>query len=161
MKSVVHFLIDLPQRLARYLDWLPPLFARIAVGWVFMWTGWAKLNNLPQMIENFTSWGIPFPHILTPFASAVEFVGGLLLLLGLFTRIAAGQLVIVMIVAIISAKWAQIDSAEALLGFEEVLYMGLFGWLTIAGPGPISLDWLLQRRRGSATRKSWLSSPPQ
>ena len=55
-----------------------------------------------------------------------------------------------MIVAIISAKWNQIDSAETLLGFEEVLYMSLFGWLTIAGPGPISLDWLLQRWFGSA-----------
>lgn len=149
MTSVVNYLIDLPQRLAGFLSWLPPLFARIAAGWVFMWTGWAKLNNLPQMIENFTEWGIPFPHILTPFVSGVEFLGGLLLILGLFTRLAAGQLVIVMIVAIVSAKWNQIDSAQTLLGFEEVLYMALFGWLTIAGPGPISLDWLLQRWSGS------------
>ncbi|MGQ0674261.1 MAG: DoxX family protein [Hyphomicrobium sp.] len=149
MNALVDLLINLPERLARPLTWFAPHFARVAVGWVFMWTGWAKLNNLPLMIENFTEWGIPLPHILTPFVSAVEFIGGLLLLLGLFTRLAAGQLVIVMIVAIISAKWNQIDSAATLLGFEEVLYMGLFGWLTIAGPGPVSLDWLLQRWRGT------------
>jgi putative oxidoreductase len=40
----------------------------------------------------------------SPFVAGVEFIGGLLLLLGLFTRIAAVPLVIVMIVAIISAK---------------------------------------------------------
>lgn len=150
MRSIVCALIDLPERLAAPLAWLPPLFARIAVGWVFMWTGWAKLNNLPQMIQNFTEWGIPYPDVLTPFASGVEFIGGLLLILGLFTRIAASQLVVVMVVAIIAAKWDQIDSAETLLGFEEVLYMALFGWLTIAGPGPVSLDWLLQPRYGAS-----------
>jgi putative oxidoreductase len=69
-----------------------------------------------------------------------------LLLLGLFTRLAATPLVIVMIVAIISAKWDQVDSLETLLGFEEVAYMALFGWLAVKGPGPVSLDHLLQKR---------------
>jgi putative oxidoreductase len=84
---------------------------------------------------------------MTPFVSGVEFLGGLLLLLGLFTRIAAVPLVIVMIVAIISAKWGDVDSLATLLGFEEVLYMALFGWLAVAGPGPISLDRVLQNWR--------------
>ena len=73
---------------------------------MFLWTGWSKLNNLDRITEAFVSWGIPAPHILTPFVSGVEFVGGVLLLLGLCTRIAAVPLVIVMIVAVISAKWA-------------------------------------------------------
>ncbi len=148
MTVLIDWLITAPERLSRVFLWLPPLVARIVVGWVFMWTGWAKLNNLPQMIENFASWGIPYPNILTPFVSGVEFLGGLLLLIGLFTRIAAPPLVIVMIVAIISAKWDQVDSLETLLGFEEVAYMALFGWLAVAGPGPISLDRLLQNWRG-------------
>ncbi len=147
----MNFLIDLlvtwPARLSAYFSWLPPLAARFVAGWVFMWSGWAKLNNLPQMIENFTGWGIPYPEIMTPFVSGVEFVGGLFLLLGLFTRISAVPLVIVMIVAIISAKWDQIDSLETLLGFEETAYMALFGWLAVAGPGPVSLDYLLQKWR--------------
>lgn len=150
MNFITHWLIDLPKQRARYFTWLPPLFARIVVGWVFMWSGWAKLNNLPQMIQNFTEWGIPLPHILTPFVSGVEFIGGLLLVLGLFTRIAAVPLVVVMIVAITSAKWDQIELLEALLGFEEVAYMALFGWLAVAGPGPISLDRVLRQRGGEA-----------
>jgi putative oxidoreductase len=158
MHAIVEWLIDMPERISSSVfGWLPPLFARLVVGWVFMWSGWAKLNNLPQMIQNFTEWGIPFPQVMTPFVSGVEFVGGLLLLLGLFTRLAATPLVIVMIVAIISAKLDQIDSLETLLGFEEVAYMALFGWLAVAGPGPVSLDWLLQRqasgsRAGSPAR---------
>jgi putative oxidoreductase len=150
MDAIINLLIKTPERLSSVFYWLPPLFARIVVGWVFMWSGWTKLNNLPTMIERFTEWGIPAPHILTPFASGVEFFGGLLLLLGLFTRIAATPLVIVMIVAIISAKLDQIDSLETLLGFEEVAYMALFGWLAVAGPGPISLDHLLTRRADTA-----------
>ena len=145
MKFTTYWLISLPEQLSRYFAWLPPLFARIVVGWVFMWSGWEKLSNLPQITKNFIDWGIPFPNILTPFVSGVEFFGGLLLLLGLFTRVAAVPLVVVMIVAIVSAKWDQVDSLETLLGFEEVSYMALFGWLAVAGPGPISLDRLLQR----------------
>ena len=120
MNPFVTVLIDWPQRVATYFTWLPPLVARIVVGWVFLWTGWGKLNALPRMIENFRSWGIPYPEILTPFVSGVEFVGGILLLVGLFTRVAAAPLTVVMIVAIISAKWADVDSLETLLGFEEV-----------------------------------------
>ena len=153
MEKIVHWAIDMPERLSSVFSWLPPLFARIVVGWVFLWTGWAKLNNLPQMIQNFTEWGIPFPEVMTPFVSGVEFFGGLLLLLGLFTRLAATPLVIVMIVAIVSAKLGQIDSLETLLGFEELAYMTLFGWLAVAGPGAVSLDELLQRLYGSDATK--------
>jgi len=152
MRTLTHWLIDMPERLSAVFSWLPPLFARIVVGWVFLWTGWAKLNNLPQMIQNFTEWGIPFPGIMTPLVSGVEFLGGLLLLLGLFTRLAATPLVIVMLVAVIAAKLGQIDSLETLLGFEEIAYMALFGWLAVAGPGPVSLDRLLQRAFSDPSR---------
>jgi putative oxidoreductase len=73
----------------------------------------------------------------------VEFVGGLFLLFGLLTRFAAVPMMIVMVVAIIAAKAGQIDSLEAVLGFEEVSYFVMFAWLAIAGPGPISLDHLV------------------
>ena len=125
---------------------------RIVVGYVFMLTGWTKLNNLPQMIHNFTEWGIPFPHILTPFASSVECFGGVMLILGLFTRIPAGMLIVVMLVALKVAKWDDIDSAETLLGFEEVTYLAAFLWLAIAGPGAASFDRLLLNATGNADK---------
>jgi putative oxidoreductase len=147
MKSIIGWLIDWPEDIARHFAWLGPLVARLTVGWVFMISGWGKLSNLPQVVENFAGWDIPFPGIMAPFVSAVEFGGGLLLLLGLFTRIAAAPLIVVMIVAIISAKRQDIDSLDTLLGFEEFSYMALFLWLAIAGPGLVSVDRLLQRRR--------------
>jgi len=152
MKFLVRWLIDWPRAVAQYLAWLGPLFARITVGWVFLLSGWGKLHNLPQVTENFIGWGIPFPHFFTPLTSGIEFFGGLFLLLGLFTRISAGALGVTMIVAIKSAKWADVDSLETFLGFDETEYLALFLWLAIAGAGSVSLDYLLQGwydRRGS------------
>ena len=146
MKYLVDCLIDWPQRVARHLDWLAPLFARVVVGLEFLWTGWGKLTHLPLVTENFAGWGIPFPELLAPFVSGVEFFGGIFLLLGLLTRISAGALGVVMIVAVRSAQWDQIDSLETLLGLDEVIYLAIFLWLAIAGPGSIAIDRLLQKR---------------
>ena len=145
MSAVIDALIGWPERVARHLDWLAPLFARITVGYVFMLTGWGKLHSLPQITEKFAEWGIPYPNVLTPFVAGVEFVGGLFLILGLLTRISAGALGVVMIVAIRSAKWGDVDSLDTLLGFEETLYLAIFLWLAIAGAGAVSIDHLLRR----------------
>ncbi len=143
MNFIVNLLILLPARIASYFPWAGPLIMRLIVGYTFMLTGWGKLNSLPQMIENFTEWGIPLPKILTPFVSGVEFFGGVMLILGLFTRIPAAMLAVVMVVAVKAAKWDNVDSLETLLGFEEATYFAAFLWLAIAGPGAASLDRLL------------------
>ena len=49
-----------------------------------------------------------------------------------------------MIVAIGSAKWADVDSLETLLGFDEFEYLALFLWLAIAGAGAVSVDHYLE-----------------
>jgi putative oxidoreductase len=146
MNALIRLLIDWPRRVASHLQWLAPLFARIVVGWVFLLSGWGKLHNLPAVTQNFIGWGIPFPHLLTPFVAGVEFFGGLFVLLGVLTRISAGALGITMIVAIATAKWGDVDSLETLLGFDETEYLALFLWLAIAGAGRLSLDSLLERR---------------
>lgn len=136
-------LIVWPEKVALHLQWVGPLAARVIVGYVFMLTGWAKLNNLPRMIELFTGWGIPFPAVMTPVASGIEFFGGMALILGLCTRVAGGALAVVMIVAVLAAKWADVDSVETLFGFEEAAYFAIFFWLSIDGAGRVSVDnWL-------------------
>lgn len=145
MNAIVTVFYDWSRIIASYLTWLGPLAVRITVGWVFLWSGWEKLQILPRMVDNFASWGIPAPQILAPFVSGVEFVGGLLLLVGLLTRFAAVPMMIVMVVAIVSAKADQIDSLETFLGFDEVSYFVMFAWLAIAGPGPVSLDHVILR----------------
>jgi len=142
----IQFLVNGPKRVTAHFPWAGPLLARIVVGYVFMLTGWYKLNNLPQMIENFRGWGIPFPEIMTPLVSGIECFGGLFLMLGFLTHISAAMLCGVMVVAIISAKLADIDSLETLLGFEEALYFAIFFWLAVAGAGKASLDYLIGKR---------------
>ncbi|MFO1241645.1 MAG: DoxX family protein [Rickettsiales bacterium] len=148
MNKIAYLLIGWPQWVSSHFLWAGPLAARIIVGYVFMLTGWAKLNNLDVMIENFRSWGIPAPEILTPFVSGVECFGGLFLILGLLTRVAGGMLSGVMVVAVISAKWADVDSLETLLGFEESAYLAIFFWLAVSGPGRASLDYLISKKAG-------------
>src|ERR1700692_152870 len=150
MRRLIYWLIGWPEQVAAHLTWLAAPVGGITVGWVFLWSGWGKLNNLPQVTENFIGWGIPFPHFFTPLTSGIEFFGGLFLLLGLLTRISAGALGVTMIVAIASAKWADVDSLETLLGFDEFEYLALFLWLAIAGPGVLSVDHWLQRRFGGS-----------
>lgn len=148
MNAFVTVFYDWSRIVAGWLGWAAPLAVRLTVGVVFMGTGWTKLHNLPAITKNFTALGIPAPEILTPFVSGVEFVGGILLLVGLLTRFAAVPLMIVMVVAILSAKAADIDSLETFLGFEEVSYFVMFAWLAIAGPGPVSLDHFVLKASG-------------
>jgi len=145
MNFVINLLILWPKKIASHFEWAGPLIARIVVGYTFMLTGWGKLNNLPFVIENFKSWGIPYPEFMTPFVASWEFLGGLGLILGLMTRICGGALAVVMVVAIISAKLADIDSLETLLGFEEATYFAVVTWLAISGAGKASVDYCLER----------------
>jgi putative oxidoreductase len=146
MQVLIDALIGWPRSVARHLEWLAPLFARIVTGWVFVWTGWGKLTHLPLVTQNFDGWGIPAPELMAPLASGIEFVGGLLLLAGLMTRIAAGALGVVMIVAVAAVQWPDVDSLLTLVGLEEVMYLALFLWLAIAGAGAVSIDAWLERR---------------
>lgn len=144
--KVIQFLINWPERVASHFLWAGPLVARITVGYVFMLTGWGKLQNLDRITGYFESLGIPLPEIMAPFVSGIEFVGGLFLIIGLITRISGGALAVTMIVAILSAKWEEVDSLHTLLGFEETLFLAIFTWLAICGAGKASLDYFISSR---------------
>ena len=74
------------------------LFIRIALGAVFIHAGWEKLSNMGMIVQGFSTIGIsaPFAYL----AAYGEFIGGILMVLGLFAEYAGGVLAIVMIVAI-------------------------------------------------------------
>jgi putative oxidoreductase len=141
------------RKLTEYVDkltekgaWAGPLLARITVGVVFAGTGWGKLHSLPDVTKFFTDLGLPWPGFQAGLVATTEFVGGVLLLVGLLTRLAAAPLAVTMVVAILTAKRSEIDGLSALLGLEEFLYLAVFVWLMLAGPGALSLDRLLGGR---------------
>jgi putative oxidoreductase len=128
------------------LRWLPPTLARLTIGVVFIGTGWGKLHNLDKVISFFMDLGIPAARFQAPFVSATELVCGSLILVGLFTRLAAIPLIISMTVAILTAKLKEISGLNDLFGTIEWLYILLLIGLFVYGPGPLSLDRFVCRR---------------
>lgn len=130
------------------IRWLPPLAARLVLGVVFIQSGWGKLSDLKSTTEAFAGWHIPFPHFNAVLASCTEFFGGCLVLVGLGTRLAAVPLIVVMAVAIASAKWPKIEDWTDFFGFDEVAYAVMFLWLAVQGAGKVSLDYVIGKRVG-------------
>jgi putative oxidoreductase len=124
-------------------QWLPALMTRVTVGLVFVESGWGKLHHLERVTEYFTSLGIPFPALQAPFVAGVEVIGGAMLLVGLASRWAAIPLIATMVVAIMTAKMADITGLTDIFGFSEFLYIVLLVWVLIFGSGFLSLDRIL------------------
>ena len=98
------------------INWQTILFGTRAPGWsilvrlivglvVFFPEGIQKLI-FPAILGagRFANIGIPYPELMGPFVGLVETICGALIILGLFTRLAAVPLIIIMIVAIVSTK---------------------------------------------------------
>jgi putative oxidoreductase len=132
------------------LQWLPPTVARLTIGFIFLQSGWGKLHNMPKVIAFFTELGIPAPDFQAHLAATAEFVCGLLVLIGLFTRVATLPLIVVMTVAILTAKRSDIHELSDLFGMAEYLTIVILLWLGAYGAGPISLDAVFARRMDAA-----------
>jgi len=128
------------------------LLLRVLVGWVFLSEGIQKFL-FPAALGpgRFAKIGIPAPSLTAPFVGIVEVVCGALLLLGLFTALAAVPLLIDILVAIATTKipmllrqgfWAAMHEART----DFCMTLGLIAILCL-GPGLLSLD----ARRGRAS----------
>jgi putative oxidoreductase len=120
-------------------------FIRIALGLILMPHGFAKLflHDAAPTSRHFVDWGWPYPLAWAYCIGALEFFGGLLLALGLFTRVVAVALVVEMAVisfAVLSPKW---DWGHH--GMEYTVLMGLVALgMALGGGGPYSLDRLFK-----------------
>ncbi len=131
--------------LADSLSWLGPLVLRLFFGYFWVETGWAKLQNIGFFTERFITWGIPLPHLSAILSASTDLVGGLLMMLGLFTRLAMVPMIINMVVAISLVVIKDVTSFDEFVELDEFLYILIFFWLFVAGPGWASLDTLIKR----------------
>ena len=77
---------------------------QLMAGGVFLWEGIMKFVFANQGVGRFTKLGIPFPDVAAPFVGGLEIVGGILLIVGLGTRLIAIPLIVEMLVAMLSTK---------------------------------------------------------
>jgi putative oxidoreductase len=128
------------------------LLIRILVGWVFLSEGVQKFLFPDSLgVGRFVKIGIPWPQVMAPFVGVLEIVCGALLLVGLFTRLAAVPLLIDICVALYSTKivtfaknglWSTLHEART----DVSMLLGLI-FLLLVGAGAWSLDARLAERR--------------
>jgi putative oxidoreductase len=126
------------------------LAVRLYWGWQFAQTGWGKLHNMAKIADYFTSLNIPFPAASAHFIAGLEFFGGLLLILGLGTRLVGLLLAANMLVAYWTADH---DALVSILSDPGKFYVAdpytfLFASLIVLifGAGWLSLDALILKR---------------
>ncbi|MBN4066627.1 DoxX family protein [Simkania negevensis] len=79
------------------------LLIRIIWGVLFILEGWHKFADISGTASFFQELGFTYPTLMVLLTASVELLGGILLLVGFFTRIAAIFLIITMIIAAIMA----------------------------------------------------------
>jgi putative oxidoreductase len=126
------------------------LLVRLYWGWQFIQTGWGKLHRLPQVTQFFASLNIPLPGFNAALVSWTEFLGGILLILGLASRVTGLLLAFDMLVAYLASDRAALRSVFSDPGkfYNADPYTFLFAGLLILifGPGRFAIDCFLSRQ---------------
>ena len=126
------------------------LAMRLYWGWPLFQTGKGKLMNLDRTAEFFSSLHIPMPKINAIMAGSTECFGGLLLCLGLGSRLVSIPVAFTMIIAYVTADSQALRSVlsdpDKFTGAAPFLFL-LTALIVLAfGPGAISLDALIGRK---------------
>ncbi|MEJ5298405.1 MAG: DoxX family protein [Armatimonadota bacterium] len=126
------------------------LWLRVLCGAGIAMHGYQKIfgGNMPGFIESVGKMGFPLPEVFAWLAAGSEFVGGLLLILGLATRVAAFFVFLTMTVAAFVAHAGDPISTKEL----ALAYFAMSACLALTGAGSISLDALIADRPPKAAR---------
>jgi putative oxidoreductase len=159
-KRTMKILLVLYMRFATLASYLQSPFllaVRLYWGWQLMQTGWGKLHHLDKITGFFASLNIPLPGASAHFIAGLEFFGGVLLILGLGTRLTGLLLSINMLVAYWTADHEALFSIFTDPGKFYVAdpYTFLFASLLVLifGAGLFSVDTLLAKRCRTWTEK--------
>lgn len=127
---------------------------RLAAGLIFLTQGILKYTDPNMGAIRFTRIGFPCPYFTAHFVGTFEIACGLLVIVGMWTRIAAVPLLIVIVTAICTTKipelfrssqgfWYMVSDARA-----DFAMLCCLLFLIAAGGGNWSLDARIARRRG-------------
>ncbi len=121
-----------------------PMILRAALGVIFIAHGYHKISHgMPEFIPVVARIGFPMPTAFAWAAALSEFLGGICVLVGLFTRYAALAIAIVMAVAITKVKL----SAGLVDGYEFPLaLLAIATAVVLLGAGPASIDHTVLHR---------------
>lgn len=98
--------------------------------------GWGKVSDLGAFVLKVKKLGFPLPELLGPAAALSEFLGGILLALGLLTRVSAVFVATTMLTA---AFYVHADDPFARKELALAFALAALAVLA-AGPGRLSLD---------------------
>ena len=129
------------------------LAGRLFIGWQLFLTGKGKLGNIGQFVDFLTSLHVPFPEANARFVASLECFGGLLLLVGLASRLISLPLVLNFVVAYVTADHDAVVNAfndpDAFIAAAPFLYLVVTLAVLAFGPGIFSLDALIRRIRNA------------
>jgi putative oxidoreductase len=143
------------------IDRWPLIPLRLIVGFGFLEHGFAKLAKGPDAFANILqAMAVPGPHFMAWATILVEILGGLAVILGAFVTLASLPMAAVLLVAMVtvhlpygfsSIKLLAVTAAGAQFGppgYEvDLLYLACLAALVLGGPGPLTIDGLIRKRR--------------
>jgi putative oxidoreductase len=139
-----------------HLQSLVLLTLRLTWGWQLLESGYGHLTHIEKTVEAFKGWGVPLPLLNVYISGTTELVGGLLLILGLATRLIAMPLVFNFAVAFLTASRSTlvqiISGPQRLDGYDAFINDSAFPMLILAltmlafGPGKFAIDYLAKTR---------------
>jgi putative oxidoreductase len=126
------------------------LAVRLYWGWQFFLTGRGKLTHLERTAAFFHTLHIPFPAFSACLAGATECFGGLLLLVGLGSRLISIPLMFVLVVAYLTTDLEVVKNTfhdpDKFVTATPFLFLLAVCLVFVFGPGMFSLDWLIARK---------------
>ena len=141
------------RRFVALLNYLrSPLLLAIRLYWGFQFAqdGWGKLHNLDRVTSFFASLNLPSPHLTALSVAVIEFGGGILLALGVVTRLTSLVLFVNMTVAFWVAEkeafLAVLSDPNKFQAADAYTYWFAALLILILGPGLFAVDTLIARR---------------
>jgi putative oxidoreductase len=146
-------LLELYERFAGLVSYLRSPFllvVRLYWGWQLVQSGWGKLHHLGRVTDFFTSLNLPAPGVTAHFVSGLEFFGGLLLILGLGSRLIGLILSVNMLVAYWTADrdalFAVFSDPGKFYNADPYTFLFASAMVLVFGAGVFSVDALLKKR---------------